>query len=398
MEIARLLNKLLPSPIKSQLLSGDVEFSYHEISLIKLKVDKFPNETIRKKPILYVKELKNFFSELHKIIIYFNGWLVKYNDDCITVMFGVPFYSKTHILDAALCAHKMLEFANRKRFSVSIGLHTGDTVVGDVGSPQRPQYDCAGKTVRITDMLLSYCSELMTPFLVSNAVAEKIKYYFNLMEMDALNFPSLGYQKLFAVNHLMKPPENSFRVRENSLMQKGYGFLIHEIKETHQKSLGELDILKIEIKDGSIGQAECLAFYALALAEHLGLEYDREALIRSCYFVNLGKFKVKRSILTHPQLSPLEKKFVDKIVLDSIELVDHIGNYPKEKRILKEQTKTFDEMFLPESKILKIVYMFEGIAFPKLYKENVRFDLERAKKVFITTLRNEYSQKFVELL
>ncbi|MFC1504839.1 adenylate/guanylate cyclase domain-containing protein [Spirochaetota bacterium] len=394
--ISSLLNKIIPAQIKREFISGKVDFSAHDISLLYIKIQDYPNISTISKPIGLAKDTKSFFTELHKIIIYFNGWLIKYIGNSIMVMFGVPYYTKTHHLDAALCAYKIIQFTKKTSFKVHIGIHSGSAIIGDVGSPWRPQYDCMGEAVEWAIRLEDSSSDLHTKIIISEPTADKIKYFFHLEKFKNIHLPKIGYRTVYGLKNIYPILENHYRIPPNSVIALKYGHLVKKIEEKRKKYFYDIDITKIELKDGSIGQSQAIAFYSLALKETLQIDVDEDNIIKAAFLMNSGKLSVKRSVLTKSKLDDSEKEFIKNLYDLSCSIIDSIGKYSEVKDIIMELSKPFEKITLNEARLLKIASVFEGISFPKLYKE-CSFDIEAAKKMLLKTIKGEWTEKFLSL-
>jgi len=100
--------------------------------------------------------------------------------DAIMVVFGVPRSIEDHALiacQAALAIQKraaQLEPVFREKygvesFKVGVGIHTGDVIVGNMGSSQRLNYTVMGDTVNLASRLETASKDLKSSVVISES-------------------------------------------------------------------------------------------------------------------------------------------------------------------------------------------------------------------------------------
>lgn len=126
-------------------------------------------------PERVVEFLNEFLEEMTQAIMHHRGMLDKYIGDAVMGVFGVPFHAEDHAQRALLAAldmqHRLKRLNERlvqrglPELSIGIGLHTGDLLVGAVGSSRRLDYTVIGDTVnvasRIEGLTRSYPVEIL---------------------------------------------------------------------------------------------------------------------------------------------------------------------------------------------------------------------------------------------
>jgi len=68
---------------------------------------------------------------------------------------------------------------------VKIGIHTGEAVLGNVGSKKRMQYTGVGDTVNYASRVMNLTKELGTFFLISEETYQRVK---DLEEKEGIKF------------------------------------------------------------------------------------------------------------------------------------------------------------------------------------------------------------------
>jgi adenylate cyclase len=107
--------------------------------------------------------LSRYFSMMTDIIFDNEGTVDKYVGDGLLAVFGAPFPYSDHPFRAVAAALQMIdrqkkfaqELAPEKRFSIRIGVNTGDIVAGYMGAPKRMEYTVLGEPVIIAQRLQS---------------------------------------------------------------------------------------------------------------------------------------------------------------------------------------------------------------------------------------------------
>jgi adenylate cyclase len=128
--------------------------------------------------------LNRYFARMTAAVHRHGGTVDKFIGDGLMAFFGAPnalAWPSRNALDAS---HEMLvslaelnrEFAaeGRAPLAIGIGLHLGEAVIGNVGSPERNAYTAIGDTVNTAARLEGLCKALGYPVLCSDAVASEV--------------------------------------------------------------------------------------------------------------------------------------------------------------------------------------------------------------------------------
>jgi adenylate cyclase len=121
-----------------------------------------------------VEMLNTYFSRVCEPILAHGGTVDKFIGDAVMAVFGSPAPHVDHARRALGAALGMAEkawdfrawmaerFPNRglKEFAIGIGLHTGEAVVGNIGSPKRFEFTAIGDTVNTASRLEGLTKEL----------------------------------------------------------------------------------------------------------------------------------------------------------------------------------------------------------------------------------------------
>lgn len=131
-------------------------------------------------PEIVVTILNELFTLMTTVVFRNGGTVDKFIGDCVMAFWGAPREDEDqvlHALDAAEQITRVLEFANRRwmaefgvEIKLAIGLHTGEAVVGNVGSETRMEYTAIGKAVNLAARLEALAHE--NQVLVSEAIQQ----------------------------------------------------------------------------------------------------------------------------------------------------------------------------------------------------------------------------------
>ena len=111
-------------------------------------------------PTEYIRLLDHYLDDMIKIIDAWQGNILDFMGDAIIAVFGAPKENEDAARDALFCAVAMQrrmpainEWNDAKGYpsiSMGIGVHTGEAIVGTIGSETRMKYDVIGRNVNLT--------------------------------------------------------------------------------------------------------------------------------------------------------------------------------------------------------------------------------------------------------
>ncbi len=126
--------------------------------------------------------LREFHQRIEKAVFDNNGTLDKFLGDGVMATFGTPTTSPKDAENAVNCAHEMLasindwnksrETVNNAPIKLSIGIHYGDVILGDIGSHRRLEFATLGDTVNVASRLEELTRSLNTQLVVSKELID----------------------------------------------------------------------------------------------------------------------------------------------------------------------------------------------------------------------------------
>jgi len=136
-------------------------------------------------PEVWVAQLNEYLSQMSEAIFNHDGYLDKFMGDGIMAIWNAFGNQPDHFDLAAHAALEMLERLellnqywekrdDRTPFRIGIAIHTGEAIIGNVGSDERMQYTAIGDTVNTASRIEGMTKEYGVMFLASETSAEKL--------------------------------------------------------------------------------------------------------------------------------------------------------------------------------------------------------------------------------
>ncbi len=127
-----------------------------------------------------VDRLDGAFAVLVEILDRHGGIVNKFLGDGFLALFGAPFEAADAAQRAVTAAREMLvamdsvNKANNWPLRIGIGIHFGEVVAGNIGSPRRKEYTVIGDTVNFAARLESLNKEFNSQLLISAVVRDAL--------------------------------------------------------------------------------------------------------------------------------------------------------------------------------------------------------------------------------
>jgi adenylate cyclase len=126
----------------------------------------FTSLSERLPPERVVGMLNRYLTTMVSVIKKYQGTIDEFIGDAIFVLFGAPVWQEDDAQRAVACAVAMqlamdqINEQNRQEdlpeIEMGIGVHTGQVVVGNIGSPERMKYGVVGSQVNLTSRIQSF--------------------------------------------------------------------------------------------------------------------------------------------------------------------------------------------------------------------------------------------------
>jgi PAS domain S-box-containing protein len=136
-----------------------------KITMLMTDLRGFTSLSERLPPERVVAMLNRYLSTMVSVVKKYNGTIDDFIGDAIFVLFGAPAWKEDDAERAVACAIAMqlaMDSINEQNqledlpeIEMGIGVHTGQVIVGNIGSPERMKYDVIGSQVNLTSRIQS---------------------------------------------------------------------------------------------------------------------------------------------------------------------------------------------------------------------------------------------------
>ena len=187
LKIQKAIKKYLPYNVVENIDNVTLGGKKKDITVLFADIRNFTAITESMDASSTTKILNEYFSALVPIIEEHKGILNKFVGDAVLAIFGDPHISDNHALDAVQCANKMLKKVKllqekwleegKPKIEIGVGIATGETFIGNIGSQNRLEYTVIGDTVNTANRIENYNKVYKTNFLISESTYERVKKY-----------------------------------------------------------------------------------------------------------------------------------------------------------------------------------------------------------------------------
>lgn len=176
------------SVVETVLNSGempDLGGKTYYVSVLFSDIRSFTTISEKLKPDEVVEMLNRYFTQACEPILDQGGMVDKFIGDAVMAIFGAPVAYPDQARRCLLAAVEMDKIARNFQhwlkqrfpdrglpdFRIGIGVHTGEAVIGNIGSPKKMGYTSIGDTVNIASRLESMCKKLGWTIVISRETA-----------------------------------------------------------------------------------------------------------------------------------------------------------------------------------------------------------------------------------
>src|ERR1700752_4652522 len=199
-EVARAnYSRFLPEYVVKQMLENPNSFKLggttQTITVLFADIRGFTRISEHAQPEKIVQLLNRYFSAMTDIIFAHGGTLDKYLGDGLMALFGAPTVTPKDAANAMAAAvamqRRMLSINDELRaegfaeIGIGIGLHTGEVIVGYIGSERRSEYTAVGDTVNTASRLESNAKA--GEIFVSESAANAAHTRYQLIPRDPIS-------------------------------------------------------------------------------------------------------------------------------------------------------------------------------------------------------------------
>ncbi len=186
---ANLVQQLIKSGLDIH-LGGDVRI----LSIMFSDIKNFTTISETLSPDQLMLDLSEYLDNLSTIITSKQGTIDKFIGDSIMAFWSAPLTDLEHCKHACqtalLCRDKIKELnqkwmqQGKEAFITRFGVHTGEVIVGNIGSSDRMNYTAIGDSINLTSRLEGLNKTYDTSIMVSEKVVEQVKDSFVFRKID----------------------------------------------------------------------------------------------------------------------------------------------------------------------------------------------------------------------
>lgn len=190
------LGRYVPEKLVDQIVRRERDMrlggSRRTITVLFADVVGFTRIAEQLAPEHVVAILNELFTILTEIVFRHDGTVDKFVGDCVMAMWGAPAEQDDQARRAVEAAEEMLDWletGNERweekygvRVQLAIGMHTGEAVVGNIGSERRMEYTCIGHVVNLAARLEAVARP--DQILVTDAVKKAAGDGFTYVDAD----------------------------------------------------------------------------------------------------------------------------------------------------------------------------------------------------------------------
>jgi adenylate cyclase len=189
--VKELFGRYVATQVSEEVLKGNVNLGGEgrEATILFSDIRNFTTMAEGMAPSDVVTFLNDYFSEMVEAVFEQGGVLDKFIGDGLMAVFGsfgdMPDHPRRAVL-AALRMKALLAKINGERgvagkppIAIGIGIHTGEVVVGNIGSRKRLEYTVIGDGVNTASRVESLNKEFGTTVLITEATYEVVKDRFD---------------------------------------------------------------------------------------------------------------------------------------------------------------------------------------------------------------------------
>jgi adenylate cyclase len=178
MRLRKMFGRYVSDDVVEKLLADrhrpDQQGESLQVTVLFSDIRNFTTISEKLTPHEVVEMLNAYFSRVCEPILKEGGTVDKFIGDAVMAVFGSPVPCEDHAQRALRAALAMSQIAREFRFwinehfahiplpefEIGIGLHTGEAVIGSIGSPKRMEFTAIGDTVNTASRLEGLTKEL----------------------------------------------------------------------------------------------------------------------------------------------------------------------------------------------------------------------------------------------
>ena len=166
--ISNTMGSYLPQEVLEEMLEDrrSVEPQQRDVTILFSDIRSSTALSEKMQLLDYMRLINHFLEEMIDIVNAWDGNILSFVGDSIVTVFGAPRRNPSAARDAVACAVAMQrlmpavnawnESQHYPEISMGIGIHSGQAILGNIGSDVRMKYDMIGRDVSLASRIESF--------------------------------------------------------------------------------------------------------------------------------------------------------------------------------------------------------------------------------------------------
>lgn len=241
--------KYVPKTLVRRLLESNIGSAIggekNTITILFTDITNFTTLAEEIDPEVLVLHISDYLNRLTQLIQNYQGIIDKYIGDAIMAFWNTPIQDPNHVLHACqatlACRAAVREMNQRWAMQgkpllpTRFGLHTGEAIVGNIGSSDRLNYTALGDTVNLAARLETCNKTYETEIIVSHAIYQHCRDEFVFRPIDVVKVK--GKQQSVIIYELMgSKPGFEFSATEDQIKLSELSIVAYEAYQKQEFS------------------------------------------------------------------------------------------------------------------------------------------------------------------
>ena len=167
-----------------------------EVSILFSDIRGFTSLSESLTPAELGQLLNQYFDEMIAAVFQYDGTLDKLMGDAVMAFFGSPLQSTNHAQQACRCAAEMIRrlaklnasgsLPDDIRIEIGIGIHSGEAIVGNLGSSEFADYTVIGDAVNLASRIEGLNKQYHTTIIISGDTQSQVQDECLCRELDTV--------------------------------------------------------------------------------------------------------------------------------------------------------------------------------------------------------------------